>query len=244
MQDQVTRRNLPQLVVTAAMAYLATMFLTAFAHGAKPEPAGARVDFTRDIAPILAAHCVRCHGVEKQEAGLRLDRRDDALRGGDSGAMIVPARSGKSTLLRRVESQVADERMPPVEAGRALSRDEVSRLRRWIDAGAAWPVDGSGESSILTKHWAYQPVVRPTPPQLKHASRGSTPIDAFVVDRLQREGLAPSPEAEASTLVRRLHLDLTGLLPVAEEAAEFVRRYSRAGHEKEDVYAALVDKLL
>jgi len=220
------------------------MFLAAFAHGAKPAPVGASVDFARDIAPILAAHCVRCHGVEKQEAGLRLDRRNDALRGGDSGAVIVPAHSGESSLLHRVTSQVADERMPPAEAGRALSRDEVWRLRRWIDAGAAWPVDGSGESSILTKHWAYQPVVRPTPPQVEHASWGSTPIDAFIVDRLTREGLAPSPEAEASTLVRRLHLDLTGLLPVAEEAAEFVRRYSRTGHEREDAYAALVDKLL
>lgn len=220
--------------IAVALVAAGIVSSTSTVHAASP--ADVQTDFVRDVAPILAAHCVRCHGAEVQEGGLRLDRRDHAFRGGDSGVAIVPSRSAASLLLTRAGSKSPDERMPPAEAGRALSRDEVTRLKRWIDAGASWPTDGADGAGILAKHWAYQPVVRPALPHVERSDWVRAPVDAFVLQRLEQQEIAPSPEAEASTLVRRLYLDLTGLLPTPNEAAEFV--------DGRTSYAALVDKLL
>jgi hypothetical protein len=206
------------------------------AHGAPPPAAGAAtgqaMDFARDIRPLLEARCWDCHGRETREAGLRLDRGPSALAGGDSGAVIRPGDAAHSPLIERVESKDPERVMPP--EGDRLSPQEVALLRAWIDTGAQWPaaVDGPLE---VPDHWAYRPVVRVEPAEaFGHLSA----IDAFVASRLKAEGLAPSPEADRYTLIRRLYLDLIGLPPEVDEVDAFV------SDPAPDAYERLVDRLL
>jgi mono/diheme cytochrome c family protein len=151
-----------------------------FASSAVAAGPAKSIDFVRDVQPIFTAHCTGCHGVEKQEAGLRLDRRTNAIAGGDSGPAWVAGKSGESELLRRVEAEDASERMPPEEAGKPLSAEQIASLRAWIDAGAAWPDDGSADAP-LSKHWAYQPIVRHDPPRVNRKGWSRSPIDAFIL---------------------------------------------------------------
>jgi mono/diheme cytochrome c family protein len=181
------------------------------------------VDFAGDIKPIFEVHCSKCHGPDKQEAGLRLDHRTSALRGGDSGVAIVAGNADTSELVRRITAEDADERMPPADAGPPLTASEIALVRRWIDAGAVWPADASdGEGRVASKHWAYQPIARTEPPKVDHENWVRTPVDAFILERLEKEKLAPSPRAARETLLRRLYLDLTGLLPSLEESRMFL----------------------
>jgi hypothetical protein len=190
----------------------------------------ADVDFARDVRPIFA-RCVGCHGPEKQKGGLRLDRKADALRGGDSGTVIVPGKAAESLLIRKVSSKDADERMPPT--GDPLKADEVDRLRRWIDRGADWPADDRKEV-----HWSLRPVARPAPPSVAHTDWPRNPIDCFVLARLEHDRLAPSAEADRRTLIRRVTFDLTGLPPTPDQIAQFIIDPSP------DAYERLVDRLL
>jgi mono/diheme cytochrome c family protein len=189
------------------------------------------VDFAHDVQPLLAARCISCHGPEKQKAALRLDRKNDALRGGDSGPAIVPGKSGESLLVRKIASDKLDERMPA--KGEPLSAAEIDHIRRWIDQGATWPANDRGET-----HWSLQTVVRPLPPAVTKGDWPRNAIDRFILARLEREGLRPSPEADRRTLIRRLSFDLTGLPPTPEEVAAFVN------DNKPDAYERLVDRLL
>ncbi len=159
---------------------------------------------------ILRRHCAECHGPMLQEGGLRLDRRDAALAGGDSGAVLVAGRPDGSELLRRVMLPRTDEEaMPP--RGTGLEPDEVARLRAWIAAGAPWP-----ESLDAATHWAYVAPESPPPP----ADPGEpVPLDAFVAAAQRQRGLAFAPPAEAAVLARRLALDLTGLPPSLADVA-------------------------
>ena len=159
---------------------------------------GAPVDFNADIRPILNEKCVSCHGGVRRRAELSLQFREDALTGGESGVpAIIPGDPGASQLIQLVTHPNERERMP--KDGAPLSEEEVSRLRRWIDQGAPWEV-----------HWAY---VTPELPAVPDAGNEASPIDRFVRDRLSKEGLAPSPEAECRVLGRRVSLDLIGLPP-------------------------------
>jgi hypothetical protein len=208
------------MVVVLLVAHPATL------NGSPPE-----VAFAQDVRPLLAARCIECHGPEKQKAGLRLDRKDDALRGGDSGPAVVPGKSVRSLLFRKITSDTPDGRMPA--KGEPLSAGEIDRIRRWIDQGAAWPADVRGKT-----HWSLRPVARPTPAPVRNEDWSRYAIDRFVLARLEREGLRPSPEADRRTLIRRLTFDLIGLPPSPEEIVTFV------GDHRPDAYDRLVDRLL
>ncbi|MBN8624431.1 MAG: DUF1553 domain-containing protein [Planctomycetes bacterium] len=180
-----------------------------------------KVDFVRDIRPLLSAKCVACHGPEEQAGKLRWDRRADALRGGESGPAIVAGRSGESLLIEMISSTAGDASMPP--EGERLTVDEVALVRRWIDEGAIWPegvdvpMDGVAEAEQKS-HWAFQPLVRPAlPPATSARSAGQNPIDRFIAAKLLEKGLQPSPPADPATLLRRLKFDLLGLPPTWEE---------------------------
>ena len=196
----------------------------------RSEAAGAPVDFNRQIRPILAEHCYQCHGPDeaKRKAGLRLDQPEGAAQRLKSGVRaVVPGRAAESRLLEVITSADPDEHMPPASTGKQLSADQVSVLRRWIEEGATW-----------RGHWAYQPIADPEPPAVKQAGWGRNGIDAFVLARLESEGLAPSPEADRRTLLRRVTLDLTGLPPTVDEVDAFLADGSAGAYE------TLVDRLL
>ena len=187
-----------------------------------------KVDFVRDIQPIFAAHCVKCHGPEKQMAQLRLDNRGAAMR------VIAAGRSADSRLLHRVLGLNSEARMP--KGGEPLPAAQVDLLRRWIDEGAVWPESASVDAA--RRHWAFVAPVRPALPEVRLAGWVRNPIDRFVLARLEKEGLRPSPEADRVTLLRRLSLDLIGLPPTPEEVDAFLRDASPDAYEKQ------VDRLL
>lgn len=192
------------------------------------------VDFLRDVQPIFVEHCYQCHGPDKQEAGLRLDQRDKALAGGDSGAWFTAGKAAESEIVRRMLADEA-ERMPPVDAqNKPLSAEQIATIKSWIDAGANWPEGSAGGSN----HWSFQPITRPAPPAVRNEAWIRNPIDRFVLAQLESRGIAPSPEADRYTLVKRLSYDLLGLPPSVAEVDAFVSDSSP------DAYARLVDRLL
>jgi mono/diheme cytochrome c family protein len=200
-----------------------------------------KVDFTRDIQPIFETSCYACHGPKVQMAGLRLDAKQPALAGGQSGPVIVPAKSAESALYRRVAGIGEAARMPM--GGKALEESQIARIRAWIDQGAAWP-DAAGLAGTpagaveVKKHWAYIPPQRPALPKASHKKWPANAIDRFVLARLEKEGLSPSPEADRVTLLRRLSLDLIGLPPTMAEVDAFLKDKSKRAYEKQ------VDRLL
>ncbi len=206
---------------------------------APPVPAQepGEVDFRRDVEPVLAAACHECHGPTRHAAGLRLDQRAAALAGSFLGRqpVIEPGDAEASELLYRVETDDPDERMPPEGAG--LSEAQRATLRRWVEQGAPWPDDGE-EARWPAKHWSFQRPRRPQPPAVGDPAWVREPLDRFVLARLEEAGLAPAPEADRRTLIRRLSLDLTGLPPTPEEIAAFL------ADPAPDAYERLVDRLL
>jgi hypothetical protein len=200
--------------------------------------AAAKVDYAAQIRPILAEHCYRCHGADKAKSDLRLDSIAAALTGGNSGPAIVPGKSGESLLIEAIIGGDNASLMPP--EGPRLPAEAVALLKTWIDQGAAGPRDTvePARPAARSSHWSFQPLAHVRPPKVQHGQAVRTPIDAFVVARLEREGLSPSAEAEPATLVRRLYLDLTGLPPSPAELAEFL------DDTRPDAYSRLVDRLL
>jgi Protein of unknown function (DUF1553)/Protein of unknown function (DUF1549)/Planctomycete cytochrome C len=201
--------------------------------------AAAQVSFARDIEPVFHECCYMCHGSSTQMNGLRLDRKEDALRGSLSGPVIVPGNSAGSKLIRRVMSDKEGVRMPPV--GEPLSSGQVAALRAWIDTGAEWPERAAAPASSAadkTRHWSYRPVQRPDAPEVQQQSWVRNAIDRFVLAKLESEGVKPSPEAERVTLLRRVYFDLVGLPPTPEEVDRFV------ADQRPDAYERLVDELL
>lgn len=163
------------------------------------------VDFQREIRPLLADRCFSCHGrdAEHREGGLRLDDSAAAVQGGDSGEKaIVPGEPEKSELVRRIFSSDPDEQMPPAKSKKSLTAAEKNLLKRWIMEGAEYKA-----------HWAFTAPVRPAIPAVKNSAWLKNEIDRFILARLEHEGLKPSPSADASTLLRRVTIDLTGLPP-------------------------------
>ncbi len=178
-------------------------------------PAAALVppDFARDIRPILSDACFNCHGpdAEARQADLRLDQRDSAIR-----SMVLT----NGEMLRRLQSNDADLVMPPPHSIRPLNAKQREQLLAWLQSGAAWPQDD--------RHWSFIPPQRPAVPQLPRTAGVRNEIDAFVQQRLQQEGVQPSPPADRATLLRRLSFDLTGLPPTVEELDEFLKDTSEA----------------
>jgi mono/diheme cytochrome c family protein len=198
--------------------------------GATPAPdePPQAVDFDRDVKPIFAKHCVSCHGPEKSKNGLRLDRKADAA------SALVPGKPADSLLFQLVTGQDKDRPMPPKGP---LSTAEIATLKAWIEQGAKWPDDGSVANPA--DWWSFKPLKKPAVPKLStQHSVLSNPVDAFILAKLEKEGLQPSPAADRRTLVRRLYFDLTGLPPTPEEVEAFVNS------KDADAYEKLVDKLL
>jgi len=194
------------------------------------------VDFVRDIQPILAEHCLTCHGEDEQEGQLRLDARAIVFHGGVSGPAVVTGNSKQSLLLRRITSSDDELRMPLKDE--PLSPLQIDLIRRWIDQGAAWP-DGIGFNvQPIEKHWAYLAPQRPTLPSVQDPAWVRSPIDAFILRKLEREGLVPSPRADKPRLLRRLYLDLIGIPPTVEEVDAFL------ADNGPDAYERVVDRLL
>lgn len=183
------------------------------------------LDFNRDIRPILSENCFYCHGQDagKRQADLRLDASDKAI---ESGA-FVPGKSSESELIARIRSTDPDKQMPPPKSNRKVSAEQLKLLERWIDEGAKY-----------SNHWAFNPPVRPTPPVVQQRDWIRTPIDRFVLAKLEAVGLAPSPEADRATLIKRLHADLVGLPPTPEQVDAFVADTDPLAYEK------LVESLL
>jgi mono/diheme cytochrome c family protein len=173
----------------------------------------AAVDFVHDIQPIFSAHCYKCHGPHKQEAAFRLDHKPTALKGGDFGIAIIAGNADDSRLMHAVLGTNPKMRMP--RKGDPLTADEIAKLKAWIDAGADWPDSASVKLEQKTDHWAFKPPVKPkVPAKAKH------PIDAFIRERLEKEGLKPAPKASPETLRRRMHLDLVGLPPDPSDTSD------------------------
>jgi hypothetical protein len=189
------------------------------------------VKFNRDIRPIMSDTCFRCHGPDKRArmAGMRLDRRDEALKPTASGAVpIVPGDPDKSAIVQRIFAGDPAHRMPPQYAEKTLTPAQKETIRRWVAEGA-----------VYEGHWAYQPVKRPPVPVAPDPKAPiDNPIDNFIQARLAREQVTPSPEADRRTLIRRVSLDLTGIPPTPEETAAFLNDRSP------DAYEKLVDRLL
>ncbi|MBS0205777.1 MAG: DUF1553 domain-containing protein [Planctomycetes bacterium] len=197
-----------------------------FAAGMSHKPATVPPEFRRDIQPLLASHCVKCHGDKKQQGGLRFDVRTAAVRAGDSGAVsIVPGHPEQSELMHRITSRDDDKRMPP--EGDPLSEQQIELLRLWISAGARWPADAnsvaqSGRKEMVVtdedrQHWSYRPLRQAALPSVKQAEWVRTPIDHFILAKLEAAGLSPSPPVAVRKLVRRTFFDVIGLPPELKE---------------------------
>jgi len=193
------------------------------------------VDFVRDIQPIFEQHCSECHGRSKARARLRLHAPDFIRRGGQSGAAILPGKSHESLLIRRVLDENEDDRMPL--DGDPLPEATVGLLQAWIDQGAPMPGEGAVAAPV-EEHWAYVKPSRPELPAVTNAAWVRSPVDRFVLARLEQEKLAPSPEASKATLLRRISLDLTGLPPTPDELDAFLLDTSAEAYER------VVDRLL
>jgi mono/diheme cytochrome c family protein len=197
-----------------------------------PPPVARKVDFNQDIQPIFAKVCYECHGPEKQKGGLRLDQKTAAVKGGDSGALLVSGKSEISLLIQAVTGTKEDlARMPKKRD--PLSDDQISLLRAWIDQGAIWPETVAAHTRDWHKHWAFRAPVRPPPPEAKQANWVRNPIDSFLLARLEEEHLEPAPEADKVTLLRRLSLDLIGLPPSIAEVDGFLADQSPQAYERQ-----------
>ncbi len=191
--------------------------------------------FEAKVRPLLAARCFECHGPEKQESSLRLDSRAGVFKGGDRGPAAVAGNPDDSHLVQAIRYGDEDLQMPPTAP---LDAQEVAILETWVKSGLAWPDAPSGVSAAWKTHWAFQPVVRPALPDTANADWARNSVDRFVLARLEAAGLAPSPEADRRTLIRRLAYDLVGLPPTPEEVAAF------EADPAPDSYERLVDRLL
>jgi len=202
------------LPILGATSFIAGTFLSL-------RSSAAQVDFSREVQPIFVARCYSCHGDQKQKSDFRLDDRSVALHGGESGKpAVVPGNSAGSALFQRVTSANADDMMPP--KGERLSAPEITLLKNWIDQGANWPdalAKPGGKASI--SHWAFKAPVKAPLPRVRHAKCLRDPIDNFILAKLDKEKLNPSPEADKVTQLRRLSLDLIGLPPTIAELDAF-----------------------
>ena len=226
------RARLPMLWLAASI------LLTGHAGAADPE--GDRF-FREKIGPVLEAECFRCHssGAEKVKGGLLLDSREGLVRGGDTGPAVVPGKSGESLILQALRHEDGLE-MPPRKP--KLAASVVADFARWIDLGAPAPAGKkASEKSKLDearRHWAFQPVRKPSPPSVRDADWVKNPIDAFVLAKLEEKGWSPAPPADRRDWVRRVTFDLTGLPPMPEEVEAF------ADDPAPDAFERVVDRLL
>jgi hypothetical protein len=189
-----------------------------------------RVNYSRDIRPILSNTCYKCHGPDENQrkAGLRLDKKEGAYAKLESGDVaVVPGASAKSAVWQRLTAKDPDVRMPPADSGKTIAPEQIDLIKRWIDEGAEFH-----------GHWSLLPPQHAAAPPVKHPELARNPIDRFVLARLDEEGLAPSVQADKATLIRRVTLDLIGLPPSVGDVDRFLADQSPNAYEK------LVDRLL
>ena len=188
-----------------------------------------RIEFNRDVRPILSSACFTCHGPDasQRKADLRLDHREAVFSERDGKPVLVPGDPLHSQLFVRITSTDPDQRMPPPDSGHSLNTGQVELLRRWIEQGAEWQT-----------HWSFLPPQNPSVPRLDDAGWARNPIDYFILQRMKNAGLDPSPMADRRTLIRRLSLDLRGLPPTPQEVAAFLADDTSSAWEK------LIDRLL
>jgi hypothetical protein len=209
---------------------IVALLIASAAIGAIRASAAAAPDFQREIRPILSNNCFKCHGPDEKErkggkeesGGLRLDTEEGSRADLGGSVAIVPGHPDQSEVIARITTADKDDLMPPPKSGKKLQPHEIELLTAWVKSGAKFE-----------KHWSYEKPVRFDPPKT-----AENPIDAFIVTRLEKEGLHPQPEADRTTLIRRLSLDLTGLPPTVEEVDAFVNDTAS------DAYARLIDRLL
>ncbi|MBY0279107.1 PSD1 and planctomycete cytochrome C domain-containing protein [Candidatus Binatia bacterium] len=220
----------PRLASGLAGAIVCSAVLARIA-GATASSGAATVDFATQIRPIFEQRCYECHGPHERKGDLRLSNEADAFTPGELGVPVIERGSARlSPLIDLVTESDPKQRMP--KDREPLTPHEIDLLRRWIDQGASWPDDANAP------HWAYVAPTRPPVPVVKHKEWQRRGLDAFVLARLESEGLEPAPVADPETLLRRVSLDLTGLPPSLAERAEFVRDPSP------EAYDRLVDRLL
>jgi len=206
------------------------------------------VSFSKQIRPILETSCWKCHGAAMQLSRLDLRTRETALKGGDRGPAIVPGNAGESRLFRLVSGN--ETPAMPMD-GTKLTDEQISAIKNWIEQGAPWEggaapaspqapiaIDEAPVPPEARKYWAFQKPQRRPAPEVRNVSRSRHPIDAFLMKTMEEHRLAPAPEADAHTLVRRAFLDLTGLLPTPAESETFVNDSSP------DRWERLIDRLL
>ncbi len=198
--------------------------------------------FEREVRPVLVEHCYRCHGQARQRSDLRLDSKSAVLQGGIQGPAVVPAHPEESLLVEAIRYEGLE--MPPEGP---LPEEKVNLLVRWVELGAPWTPEDQAEQrdlgfSLFTDadraEYAYQPLGPVAPPRVQDQRWLSNPIDQFILDRLEREGLTPAPRADRRTLVRRLYFDLTGLPPSPDQVQTFLN------DSDPQAYRKLVDRLL
>src|SRR5215470_7675734 len=193
----MTRKIKLAICLAASLGVSAALFDGAVVHLASAQVG--RIDFRRDVEPILRANCYQRHGAKMSSAQLRLDDKELAMKGGISGAVIIPGNSEDSRLMKRVLGDGDEARMPL--GGAPLKASQIELIRKWIDEGAEWPdsksaiIHKQGPQSAIPQRWAFVKPVRPAPPQVKNSAWVRTPIDNFILARLEKQGLAPSPEA-------------------------------------------------
>jgi hypothetical protein len=213
-------------VVAAAACFGALSGTAGLRAGAQTRPADPPISFNRDIRPILSNNCFACHGPDesKRETKFHFDTKEGAFA---KPGVIEPGKAAESLLVEMITHPDPEQRMPPPDSGHALTQKQIDLLRRWIDEGAKWDT-----------HWAYTAPTRPAPPVPSRGDWVRNPIDQFILARLDREGLKPSPEADKETLLRRVTYDLTGLPPTPSEVDAFL------ADRTPDAYEKRVDALL
>jgi cytochrome c553 len=193
--------------------------------------------FETQVRPVLVEHCQKCHGAEKQWSNFRLDSREAILRGGDFGPAMVPGKPDESRLIRAVRQTDDDVSMPPESK---LTDRQIADLARWVEMGAPFPAAKAAGSAWNRdpNHWAFQPAIEPALPAVADTSWPRSPVDPFILARLEAAKLAPAAPAETRVLLRRVTFDLIGLPPSPSEIEDFV------SDDRPDAYERVVDRLL
>ena len=217
-----TANNTIPLTLTLVCFCLAVLGLSSVS-AEESQPTQATVNYNLDVRPILADNCFACHGpdAKTREADLRLDTKAGAFSEPSGYPVIVPGKPEESELHLRIASNDDFYRMPPAGFNKTLTPEQIEVITQWIREGAKWE-----------EHWAFTTPVRPTPPDVKDQDWIRNPIDAFILSRLEKEGLSPANEADKRTLIRRLSFDLTGLPPTREEIHQFLADDSPDAYEK------------
>ena len=248
---------------TTTLAFsLCAASLAVAADDAQPTKEGLEF-FEKNVRPILSDRCYECHSATKNSSkgGLILDSRDGALKGGDEGPSVVPGNLEKSLLIKAVRYSDPEFAMPPKKTGGKLPDDKIAILEEWVKMGAPMPAGGAAKLTGLTgkarEHWAFQPITKPKVPEVKNKAWVKTPIDAFILAKLEEKGLQPNPAASPESFLRRVSYDLIGLPPTSEQVDAFEKAVQtaqmvdsaavRAGKPAgavEAVYAKRIDELL